>query len=156
MLRSMKKLLLVSMLAVIVYGGWRWQQEAPTDKSGASIAFNRAWVDHMPTSERDPFQLLVMSKQRSIGVFIAETQWAGEFERFRFQVEGDTIRAVFPMSGEREAITYKATACQEADMDYCLEITGSKHGVQRYYSRNGWDRRDVADLASFREELLAR
>ncbi len=148
----MKKLVLMAVLGVMVYGGWRWQRETPSD-SKASLAFNRFWVDHLPTGERDPFNVLVMSTPESIGGFAEETMWNGKIERFRFVADGDTIRAVFPYTGDREQLTVKATACDEADMDYCLEITGSKRGVSRYYSRSGWERRGVADIEAFRAEL---
>jgi hypothetical protein len=149
----MKKLMLVTMLAAMVYGGWRWQREAPTAKPEASLAFNRMWIDHLPSGEKDPFNLLFLSKPESIGGFAEETMWNGHIERFRFGVEGETLRAVFPYTGDREQITIKATACDEAEMDFCLEVTGSKRGVPRYYSRNGWERRGVAEMATFRDEL---
>ena len=149
----MKKLALMAVLGVMVYGGWRWQRETPSE-SKASLAFNRFWVDHLPTGERDPFNVLVMSTPESIGGFAEETMWNGRIERFRFDADGDVIRAVFPYTGDREQITLKATKCDEADMDFCLEISGSKRGVSRYYSRSGWERRRGADITSFRDELL--
>ena len=150
----MKKLVLVMMLAALAYGGWRWQRETPTEKPGTSLAFNRMWIDHLPSGEKDPFNILFLATPESIGGFAEETIWTGRIERFRFEADGETLRAVFPNTGEREQITYKATACDQADMDFCLEISGSKRGVSRYYSRSGWERRGVADIATFRDELL--
>lgn len=150
----MKKLALVTMLAAAAYGGWRWQHTTPAAKPAAALAFNRMWIDHLPTGEKDPFNVLFLSKPESIGGFAEETIWNGRIERFRFAAEGETLRAVFPSSGDREVITIKATACEEADMDFCLDVTGSKRGVARYYSRMGWERRGVAEMATFRDELL--
>ena len=151
----MKKLAMVLMLAAAVYGGWRWQrEEAPADKRRAGLAFNRMWIDHLPSGEKDPFNILFLAKPESIGGFAEETVWTGRIERFRFEADGETIRAVFPATGEREQITVKARACDEADMDLCLEISGTKRGVSKYYSRSGWERRHISELSTFRDELL--
>jgi hypothetical protein len=150
----MKKLVMVVMLVAAVYGAWRWQSEAPADKRRAGLAFNRMWIDHLPNGEKDPFNILIFAKPESIGGFAEETIWTGRIERFRYEADGETIRAVFPATGEREQLTVKARACDEADMDFCLEISGTKRGVSKYYSRSGWERHDIADLATFRAELL--
>jgi hypothetical protein len=56
---------------------------------------------------------------------------------------------VFPWSKTREDITVHARRCEEHDMDYCLDVSGSTHGVTRYYSRTGWQRKDGEDIAEF-------
>lgn len=150
----MKKLVMVLMLVAAVYGGWRWQREEPADKRRAGLAFNRMWIDHLPNGEKDPFNILFLAKPESIGGFAEETIWTGRIERFRFEADGETIRAVFPNTGDREHITVKARRCDEADMDYCLELSGTKRGVSKYYSRNGWERRHISELSTFRDELL--
>lgn len=137
----MKKLVLAAMLAAVAYGGWRWRHAAPVDTSGPKLVFNRLWIDHLPSNERDPFHVFIASTPESIGGFAEETVWHGQMERFRFETAGDSIHAIFPWTGDREKLTLKATRCEEADMDFCLEISGSKHGVSHYYSRTGWERR---------------
>lgn len=152
----MKKLVLAAVLAATVYGGWRWQQTDPVETSSKNLVFNRLWIDHLPASERDAFNVLILSKPESMGGFAQETLWHGEIERFRFEAHGEEIRAVFPWKGDREQLRVKATACDEAEMDYCLDITGSKRGVSRYYSRNGWERRGMDDVDAFVRELRTR
>jgi hypothetical protein len=151
----MKKLVLAAVLAVVAYGGWRWQHTEPAETSGSKLVFNRFWIDHLPAGERDTFNVFIASQPESIGAFAEETMWRGQMEKFRFEVQGDQIRAVFPWSGDREELTVRATRCDQTDMDFCLEVIGSKHGVSQYYSRNGWERRQgMDDIASFRSELL--
>ena len=147
----MRKLLVVATLAVAAFAGWRWQHRA-TEGRSRQLALNRLWIDHLPSSERDPFNVFVAHTPEGLGGFAEETQWHGQIERFRFDVAGNVIHAVFPWSGTREDITVRARPCQEADMDYCLEVSGSSHGVAHYYSRVGWERKDGEDL----DALVAR
>jgi len=88
-------------------------------------------------------------------VFADQNHWRLELERFRYEAKGDAVQAIFPLSGDRESITAKATRCDEADWDFCLEVSGSKHGVTRYYSRLGWERHDRS-VEQFVNELQAR
>jgi hypothetical protein len=44
-------------------------------------------------------------------------------------------------------------------MSYCLELTGSRRGVQRYRSRKGWELESSADVEQARgrvESMLKR
>jgi hypothetical protein len=146
----MKKLAMVAVLAAAVVGGLRWQQRHDTDgRKGRSIVLNRFWVDHLPTGERDPFKVFVLNIE-GMGAFADETQWKGQIERFRFDIDGNTVHAVFPWTDTREDIKIHARPCQEQGMDYCLELTGSSRGVQRYYSRKGWQRRSDEDVEAFK------
>jgi hypothetical protein len=153
----MKKLVLAALLAAMAYVGWRWQHTTPVETSSRKLAFDRAWVDHLPTSERDTFHVFIMSSPGtrfgSIGLFAEETKWHGQVERFRFDTGDGKVHAVFPWSGDREQFTVNARPCDEADMDFCLEISGSKHGVARYYSRKGWERKTVDDAAAIQDLL---
>ena len=137
----MKKLL----LAVFVVGGvwFLWPHgtaPAPSDARGKNLLFDRAWIDHLPRNERDPVQWLVAVTDEPHGVFIAQTQWKGSWEAFRYEPRGDgKLELLFPQSGSKETATYKATSCQDKGFDYCLEIAGPTRGVKRYFSRKGWE-----------------
>ena len=145
----MKKLVLVMVLVAAAVGGMKWQQRHATDgRRGPSIVLNRFWVDHLPTGERDPFKVFVLNVE-GIGAFAEETQWKGQIERFRFDMDGNTVHAVFPWTDTREDMKINARPCQEQGMDYCLELSGSSRGVKRYYSRKGWQRRDGEDIEAF-------
>lgn len=141
----MRKLLVVASIVAITYAAWSWQHGA-ADGAPRNVAFDRLWVDHVPTGERDPFNVFFAHTSPGFGGFAEETQWRGQMERFRFESEGDVIHAVFPWSRTREDITVRARPCQEHDMDYCLDMSGSSHGVHRYYSMVGWERRNGEDF----------
>jgi len=152
----MRKLLLAACLVAVGYGGWRWQHGATTSTAARNLAMNRFWVDHLPANERDPFNVFVVHTPESLGAFAEETQWHGQIERFRFDIDGNVIHAVFPWSKTRENITVNARRCHEQDMDYCLEVSGSSHGVTHYYSRIGWERKPAEDLDAFVSRVLVR
>src|SRR6478735_5560350 len=102
----MKKLFLAAGVAAMVYGGWRWQSQ-DRDRHKTEV-YNRLWIDHIPTSERDPFNVFVAHTPEGIGGFAEETQWRGQIERFRFQPAPGEIRAVFPWTGDHETIKVEA------------------------------------------------
>jgi hypothetical protein len=149
----MKKLVFVGLL-VAAFGGWRWLSTTH-DGAGRNLAVNRFWIDHAPANERDPFNVFVIHVPEGIGGFAEETQWRGQIERFRFDLEGDVIHAVFPWSGNHEDIKVNARPCHEQGMDYCLELTGSSHGVGRYFSRVGWERKGGEDVEAFKARAFS-
>ena len=137
----MKKLLVLAVLVTTAFVGWRWRgDDAEPARSG--LVFNRFWVDHMPQGEKDTVRVFALWVPESFGVFADQNHWRVELERFRYEASGDRVRAIFPLSGDREEITVKAARCREADFDFCLDVQGSKHGATRYYSRLGWERKD--------------
>jgi hypothetical protein len=138
----MKKLLVLAVVATTVYAGWRWQSSPEPEPAQGNVLHNRFWVDHMPQGEKDTVRVFALWQPEAFGVFADQNHWRIELERFRYEASGDQVHAIFPLSGDREEITAKASRCHEADFDFCLEITGSKHGVARYYSRVGWERKD--------------
>jgi hypothetical protein len=82
--------------------------------------------------------VFVAVDDHAIGEFFTGTRWQGKFDAFRYESQGNEVRAVFPQTGAREKMTVVAAACEVRNFDYCLDITGSEHGVKRYYSRKEW------------------
>jgi len=134
MTAGMKKLALIPVLAAVVYGGYhlRSHEAAHVDVR------DRVWIDHMPKSDRDTINVFALLTQQPVGVFQATSAWKGGFEAFRYEKQGNEVRAVFPQSGDRERITVSECTCDVRGMDYCLEVSGSSRGVKKYYSRKEW------------------
>ena len=139
----MKKLLLATaLLGTVGYGGWRLTHgggSSETSVDDSKLALDRIWIDHIPRSEKDMIQIFAAVTEEEFGVFQQTSAWKGSFELFRFAFKGDQIHATFPQDNEKEKITVKATRCNEGQMDYCLEISGTSRGVKKYYSRKGWE-----------------
>lgn len=137
----MKKLLVLAVLATTAFVGWR-RSDDDAEPARSGLVFNRFWVDHLPQGEKDTVRVFALWVPESFGVFAEQNHWRVELERFRYEASGDQVRAIFPLSGDREEITVTASRCHEADFDFCLDVQGSKHGTTRYYSRLGWERKD--------------
>jgi hypothetical protein len=152
----MRKILIAASVLALSYGSWRWHSSRDTSTAQRNLAMNRFWIDHAPANERDTFNVFVLHAPEGIGGFAEETQWRGQIERFRFDVEGNVIHAVFPWSGTHEDITVDARPCHEQDMDFCLKLSGSSHGVSQYYSRTGWERKGSEDIDAFVARALGR
>ena len=56
----------------------------------------------------------------------------------------------------REDIKVDARPCHEQGMDYCVELSGSSHGVSRYYSPTGCERKSGEDIEAFKARAFAR
>lgn len=146
-------------LGAVGAGIYRWQGSDSRAASGhdASLVKDRVWLDHIPRSETDTVQVFVMLGQRTrqgtVGAFEAASAWQGAFEIFRYELHGSELRVVFPQRGDRETLRVEATRCNERGMDYCLEIEGSSRGVRRYYSRKGWEIRELGDVTKLTAAL---
>lgn len=135
-----RALIVVAALAAGGVATVRWQaagESSATDVSAAHFK-GRVWIDHRPRNERDMFHVFLTFKERPVGAFQLRSRWAGQFEAFRYEKNGNELRALFPQSGDRETMKLTITECKTDGMDYCLEIAGSSHGVKRYYSKKGW------------------
>jgi hypothetical protein len=133
----MKKIVAVGALLV---GLIVWRAHA-NDAPDAKLLYDRYWVDHEPRGIHEPFQGLYVSGEHPVGNFAARTVWTGQWEGFHYHVvprEDATFDALFPNNGEIQRIRYVARRCQENGFDFCLEITGSSRGVQRYFSKKAW------------------
>src|SRR5690242_671041 len=145
----MKKLL--AGLAVVAAAVVFWPRAADEN-----LIYDRLWVDHMPRSETDRFELFAALTEQPIGVFQSSSVWQGEWELFRHEGSGDDkILLIFPQNGKRETVKYSARACREQKFDYCLELDSS-HGARRYYSQKGWELRSLDQLRASAKKALGQ
>lgn len=137
----MKKLLFLLLLILAAYLFWRywWRSSAETAR-GQEMFYDRIWVDHMPKSETDTFQIFVAVTEQPMGVFQQTSRWKGQFELFKYAARGDgQVELVFPQSGTREKVRYRAWKCKEQSFDFCLQVDGASRGLKKYYSLEGME-----------------
>jgi hypothetical protein len=142
----MKKLLILIVLVIVAYLAWRWWRgsDGATADRGQTLIYDRVWLDHIPKSQTETFQLFVAITEQPIGVFQKAAQWKGEYELFRHEGRGDgQLELLFPQSRDKQRVSYRAWKCNEAKFDFCLELSGGK-GVRKYYSQRGWEVNSVA------------
>jgi hypothetical protein len=136
----MKKLLFLILLVLAAYLLWRWWRSDAEVARGQELFYDRLWVDHMPKNETDPIQAVVAVTEEPMGIFVESSSWKGSYELFRWLSRGDgRVALEFPQSGKREDARYRAWKCNEKSFQYCMEISGSSHGVRRYYSLEEWE-----------------
>jgi len=140
----MTKTKLVGLVAAVAAtcGVWHWHGNRATevDDASAKLAFDRLWIDHIPRGETDKLNLFVALSEEAVGVFQQASAWQGNYDLFRFEANGNEIRAFFPQTKERERLTVRTRECHDIEhIDYCLDVSGGSHGVKRYYSAKGWE-----------------
>lgn len=140
----MKKLIVLALISASAIVVWRSNDEG--DRSARSIMKDRIWIDHMPRNERDMIDVLIVLEEHPVGAFQKTSAWQGAFEAFRYEASGNEMRIFFPQSGDNEKLRVEARTCNERGMDYCLEVSGSKRGATRYYSRKGWEIRSLGEV----------
>ena len=140
MKKAILGLVLVLVAAVSVWKLRSNDAVVASDRATAGdLVLDRIWIDHLPKSDKDIFQVFLALTEQPFGVFQAASQWKGSYEIFRYEAHGDEIRIVYPQSNEKEKVRAKARRCKENGMDYCLELEGSTRGVKKYYSQKGWE-----------------
>lgn len=152
----MKKVLAIISITLVAFGAWRALRGSANDDGGKGqeLFYGRAWLDHVPTSKTDTFNVFGTSKANPFGWFAERTVWKGAWERFQYKPGGDgQIEVVLPHSGKKLRMAYRAWKCSEKKFDYCLELSG-EGGPKKYYSKRGWERRGFDD-AALDEELAA-
>jgi hypothetical protein len=152
----MRKLVLA--LALVVVIGVSWRALGPAHDGDGRLVFGRIWIDQLPLTPTDFVKTLVVDGRRPFGGFVERSRWKGAWEGFRYQRRGDgELDLVFPQARQRERVRVRARACSERGFDYCLDVEGASRGVKRYYSRKGWEIRDVdtADLDAGLAALFA-
>jgi hypothetical protein len=148
-----KAVLALVTVSAVGYGVYRWRAPAPhvSAQHDKSLVQDRLWIDHIPRNDRDTIQIFAAITEEPMGVFQAASMWKGQFEFFRYEMNGEDLRVVFPQDGGREKVRAKATRCDKNGMDFCLELEGSSRGVKKYYSREGWEigsRHDIEELTA--------
>ncbi|HEY4238394.1 MAG TPA: hypothetical protein VGM88_01190 [Kofleriaceae bacterium] len=134
----MKRTIGILLVAGAAVGAYKWHASSTAPAHGVSAA-DRVWIDHLPQNGKEKVQAFVMVSEASMGVFDRSSQWEGAYQLFRFEQNGQDIRAMFPQSGKGERWIAETTECAKNGFDYCLHLTGASQGVQNYYSKKGWE-----------------
>ncbi|HEV8325781.1 MAG TPA: hypothetical protein VG389_29490 [Myxococcota bacterium] len=119
----------------------------PRVDAGEKLFYDRMWLDAFPRNPTEEIAIFAAITEEPIGLFDKRSTWRGSWELFRYEPRGDgKVLMLFPQTGTKEDVTYRAVDCSDGGFDFCLELKGASHGVKRYYSRKGWEL-DGADSA---------
>jgi hypothetical protein len=143
-----KPLLILGLVVVGVLVLVIWKTGPDRDLS----VFDRIWIDQLPSNPKDAGNAFVAVTKQPMGAFQSASQYKGSFEIFSYKATGDELHVVYPQTDDKEKVKARAWKCNERDMDYCLELSGSTRGVKRYRSRRGWEIDESTQL----EQVLSR
>ena len=138
----MKRILVLGIVIGAAYVGWRaWRGSSENER----IFYGRVWIDHEPSTRTETFKVFGTIRKEPIGWFADRAAWKGAWEGFRYEPRGDgQIEVLFPHSGKKVRMTYRAWKCDDKNFDYCLELSGGGASTL-YYSKRNWTRASSAD-----------
>jgi hypothetical protein len=140
-----RKVVISSILAgACVLGLWR-MSSTDTDGEVASTGHfaNRLWIERMPADERDMVAYFAAFKlpEGRFGATGRASQWRQFTEVFRWALEGDRLRAVFPQERIRAEFQVRTWECRgeaPSPFELCLRISkGERSHV--FYSMEEWE-----------------
>lgn len=168
-----RKVVISSILAgAFVLGLWRMSgTDEEAEVASTSHFANRLWIERMPADERDMVAYLAALElpEGRFGATGRASQWRQFTEVFRWALEGDRLRAVFPQEHIRAEFQVRTWDCRgEAPRPFelCMQISkGERSHV--FYSMEEWEIRprgsdplrqlaDYPAVASIADELPLR
>src|SRR2546423_14554201 len=126
---AMKKILWIILLVVVAYLAWRWWR-GPSDAAladrGQDLFYDRVWVDHLPTSQTDTFDIFAAVTEQPIGVFDHRPGWEGPWGLFRHEGGGGGEGGVlFPPAQAQRRLGFCAGECKgEKEFGFLLQGSG--------------------------------
>jgi hypothetical protein len=107
----------------------------PPDQA-AEILINRNWLDRWPTSEKERLHVYRFTPSMGGGVYQDRTLFAGKFELFTYQVDGDHLTIQWPNSKEEDRMVFQVSQVSGPEpFDLRLELTSPSRGPRTYYGR---------------------
>ena len=108
----------------------------PPDEA-AEVLINRNWLDRWPTEEQERLHVYRFTPSMGGGVFQDRTLFAGHFELFTYQVEGEHLTIQWPNSKEEDRMVFRVQRVSgPAPFDLRLELTTPSRGPRTYYGRS--------------------
>ena len=102
---------------------------------------DRNWVDRLPETPQERLRVFRFVPKMGGGVFQDRTLYAGHFELFHFQQDGQTLRFHLPHTDEKVAVPFVIDRVpgsgEQSPYDLHLHIEDSPRGPQDYYSPRG-------------------
>lgn len=140
-MKNVGKWLLIVILLVLVYLGWKWwtgseeSADATRDKADPSLLLDRVWIDKIPEAYTDYMHAFVALADHPVGIFQKASSYRVEAELFQFKRKDSKIQLLFPQTNKKKQFTYKITHCDDLPpFDLCLDLSKNPWGgPKRYY-----------------------
>ncbi len=107
----------------------------PPDEA-ADLLINRNWLDRWPTGEKERLHVYRFTPSMGGGVYQDRTLFAGKFELFTYQLDGDHLTIQWPDSKEEDRMVYRIDRVSGPEpFDLRLELSTPSRGPRTYYGR---------------------
>lgn len=126
---------------------------------------NQMWVDHLPKSETDLFNIVAFIDQddedAGLGVSLNQSTWRTEQDLFLWTKDGDVLETYFPQYNVENEFTYKVFECDVKPFTLCMEFNFERpeaHGGwqnKKFYSRHDWEIETQAELEQSIKEIVS-
>jgi len=141
---SLRQVATMSLVCLAAAGGTGCHRKpaatAVPAEEARRLLLDRNWIDRLPETARDRLQVFRFVPSMGGGVYQDRTLYAGQFELFNFEHDGETIRFHLHHTGEDRSASYaieRLPGGDENPFDLHLHIKDSPRGPQDYYSIRG-------------------
>lgn len=120
----------------------------PPEKA-AELLENRNWMDRMPESSGERLHVYRFTPAMGGGVYQDRTLFAGEFELFTYEVDGELLRIEWPHRDLREEVRFAIERVDGPEpFDLRLRLEDNATGPSVYYGQSGEHRGRAEPLFS--------
>jgi hypothetical protein len=144
-MRTLTLALLAALPGLSLTACSRHSTHALPPEEARALLIDRSWVDRLPTKIDDKLHVFRFTPSMGGGVYQDRTIFAGTFELFGFEHDGQRIRFNLLHTGDKKICPYVIEPLADKGpegVDLKLTIEGSPRGASVYYS---W-RKNPADL----------
>lgn len=133
----------------------------PTDEA-QRLLLDRNWLDRVPETARDRLHVFRFVPSMGGGVYQDRTLFAGTFELFSFEHDGQRIRFHLHHTGEEASARYTIERMPgDSPLELHLHIVDSPRGPHDYYSIRGMQARgpgqtQAADLDTELQSIFSK
>jgi hypothetical protein len=141
----MRPVVAALLIAGMIAGCGRSTTQALPPEEAKALLIDRSWVDRLPTNVDDKLHVFRFTPSMGGGVYQDRTIFAGTFELFMFEHDGEKIRFNLLHTRDKKISRYTIEPLPEKGpegVDLKLTIQDSPRGASIYYS---W-RKNPADL----------
>jgi len=136
----MRRWILLSVLALAAASsacGRDTRSTAVPPDEAAALLIDRNWLDRWPSSESERLHVYRFTPSMGGGVYQDRTLFAGKFELFTYQVEGEHITIQWPHSKSEDRMVFRIDRVSGPEpFDLRLELSTPSHGPRTYHGRS--------------------
>lgn len=137
----MKRSHLLVCLTILAGAGCKSERPAPGEAvsslEAADLLIDRNWMDRWPRSDREQLYVYRFTPAMGGGVFQDRTLFAGRFELFNYETEGDRLTIRWPHTSDEDRIRYRIEKVDgPAPFDLRLTLDGASRGPSVFYGRS--------------------